>query len=250
MGPEDIGTCTLRNSFNYAPAIHIEKVNNPTLVRGDLDPPAQVTSSYVVTNPGNTALHGVTVIDDTCGPVTPVPTSGPNAGDTDGDAVLDPGEAWQFNCTLPIQESITDDPINMTNSVVVAGTDPTGTVVTDNATDDYEVVTPAIRVVKDVEGGGQGPQNEITVPVGTDVTYTYAVTNHGNVPLTDVATDGRHPAVRVADVRGRGHGWRRRARPDRDVDVHLRRSADRHGDEHRDRGGYPDAGDAGRPSGH
>ena len=35
---EEIGTCTLWNSYNYEPEIAIEKVNAPTEVRGDLDP--------------------------------------------------------------------------------------------------------------------------------------------------------------------------------------------------------------------
>ena len=64
VGPEDIATCTLRNSFNYAPAIALAKVNTPTIVRGDLTPPAEVTSNYVATNTGNTPLSGVSVTDD------------------------------------------------------------------------------------------------------------------------------------------------------------------------------------------
>ena len=45
---QEIVTCTVYNSFNYAPAIQLEKVNSPTEVRGDLRPPAPVTvASYL-----------------------------------------------------------------------------------------------------------------------------------------------------------------------------------------------------------
>ena len=80
---QEIVTCKVYNSFDYAPAIHLEKVNNPTEVRGDLadnpnpgDPPATVTSSYTVTNPGNTPLASVHVTDDKCAKVEPVPLTG------------------------------------------------------------------------------------------------------------------------------------------------------------------------------
>jgi uncharacterized repeat protein (TIGR01451 family) len=195
MGPEDIATCTLKNSFNYAPAINVTKVNTPTGVRGDLDPPATVTSNYVVTNPGNTPLHAVTLVDGplipeapadgTCAPVTPVPPL-PNAGDTDRDGLLDPGEAWQFTCTQDVQESLSTAPINVDNTVTATGTDPTGTHVSDTATDDYDVFTPGIHVEKTVRSATQDPGNLITVTAGTPVTYTYAVTNTGNVALANV----------------------------------------------------------------
>ena len=112
-------------------------------MRGDLTPPAQVTSTYMVTNPGNTTLSGVTVSDDTCGPVDPVPATGTNVGDTDADGRLDPGEAWRFTCTHPVQQSLTTAPINVVNHATVTGTDPRGVVVNAAATDDYDVVTPA-----------------------------------------------------------------------------------------------------------
>jgi uncharacterized repeat protein (TIGR01451 family) len=196
VGPEDIATCTLRNNFVYAPAIALQKSNSPTLVRGDLDPPATVTSSYTATNPGNTALSGVTVTDDTCGPVDPVPATGTNVGDTDGDGRLDPGEAWRFTCTHPVQQSVAKTPVTVTNTANVTGTDPRGVVVTDTATANYAVVTPAIQVVKTVGAGGIPPLNQITVSAGTTVTYHYAVTNQGNVPLQAVTlTDDTPPCT-------------------------------------------------------
>ena len=68
---QEIVTCTVYNSFNYAPDIALTKVNSPTEVRGDLDPPAHVTSTYRVTNPGNTPLVGGHGDRRPCGPVAP-----------------------------------------------------------------------------------------------------------------------------------------------------------------------------------
>ncbi len=64
----EIVTCTVYNSYDYDPAIEITKVNDPAVIRGDLNPAcAQVTSTYEVSNPGNTPLSQVGVTDDRCG---------------------------------------------------------------------------------------------------------------------------------------------------------------------------------------
>ena len=123
----EIGTCALWNSFDYQPAILLTKANTPTSVRGDLDPPAVVTSTYVATNPGNTPLVDVFVVDNKCGPATPVPPVGFNVGDTNQNGRLETGEAWQFSC---VREAVTSEVppagITVVNTAVVQGTDPSG----------------------------------------------------------------------------------------------------------------------------
>jgi len=181
----EIGTCTVYNSFNYAPAIQITKSNDPTVVRGDLDPGAAVTSAYLVTNPGNTPLSNVTVTDDKCGPVQPVPATGANAGDADGDGMLDVGEQWQFTCTRAMTSSAGEsEATTVTNTATVNGTDPAGTQVSDTADADVSLYVPGISLVKLVNGA-----KTTTVPVTdplTSVTYSYTATNTGNTPLTGV----------------------------------------------------------------
>lgn len=51
-----------------------------------------VTYTYTVTNPGVVAMHDVVVTDDKCDQVSRV------YGDTNGDNLLDPGEAWTYSC--------------------------------------------------------------------------------------------------------------------------------------------------------
>ena len=128
---QEIVTCTVYNSFDYDPEIALTKVNAPTEVRGDLDPPATVTSTYDVTNPGNTPLANVTVTDDRCGPVTPVPAGGSNVGDADRQRPARPSEEWQFTCTRRSPRRVeAAGGTRPRQHGDVNGTDPTGTTVT------------------------------------------------------------------------------------------------------------------------
>jgi uncharacterized repeat protein (TIGR01451 family) len=200
---QEIGTCKLYNSYDYAPDIALTKVNSPTEVRGDLDPPAQVTSTFHVTNPGNTPLSAVTVVDDVCGPVAPVPPSGPNSGDTDGDGKLDPGESWLFRCAKGVSTSASTDPDGqkVVNTAEASGVDPVGTTVTDDANDEVDAFNPAISLTKLVDGA-----DSVTIPAGQSVTYTYAVTNEGNTPLENVILSDDTPPCQNPTLDTNGNG--------------------------------------------
>ena len=93
-----------------------------------------VTYTYTVTNPGNAPLADVTVTDDKCGPVTLT------GGDTDSDALLDPGESWKFTCTATLS-----NPGQITNTGTVKGKDPIGQEV--SATDTAVVTVLEIEVL-------------------------------------------------------------------------------------------------------
>ncbi len=188
---QEIVTCTLYNSFDYEPQIGLTKLNAPTEVRGDLHPPTEVTSSYEVTNPGNTPLSDIGIVDNRCGPVQPVVSGAANVGDVNQDGLLDPGETWQFTCTQPVQVSVTRTPggQNITNTATVSGIDPAGTLVTATAADDVDVFTPLITLDKRVNGADQA-----TISTGETADYTYDVTNAGNTPLGTVSlTDDTPP---------------------------------------------------------
>ena len=192
---QEIVTCTVYNSYDYDPAIALTKVNTPTVVRGDLNPPARITSNFSVTNPGNTSLANVSVTDDRCGPVQPtqpIPVGSVNDGDIDpANGRLDLSETWHFSCEQEIQTPASTDPAgqNVVNTADAVGTDPTGTDVTDTAADDVDAFNPAISLTKLVNG-----QEQVTIPQGQNVTYTYAATNEGNTPLGSITlTDNTPP---------------------------------------------------------
>jgi len=177
----EIGTCTVYNSFDYAPAIAITKVNTPTEIRGDLVPPTPVTSTYEVTNPGNTPLSNIVLSDDRCSPVTPA-IGQPNAGDINGNDKLDVTETWVYTCNRVVRAAASVlGALNVINTATVQGTDPSGELVTATDQDDVDVYIPAITLTKAANG-----QDAVAILTGEQVTYTYAATNTGDTPLGSV----------------------------------------------------------------
>jgi uncharacterized repeat protein (TIGR01451 family) len=151
----------------HDPSIHVEKTaSDTTLGVGG----GSVTYTYVVTNTGNVPLTDVTVSDNKCSPVTY------SSGDTDGDNKLDLTESWTFTCTVTITETTT----NVGTATGYDGEDKVSD--TDEATVTVEqpVLAASIHVEKTVL--------PLTLPAtGGDVTYTYVVSNTGDLPLTNVS---------------------------------------------------------------
>ena len=156
----------------------------------------------MVANTGNVTLHGVTVTDDRLGAITCPATQ------------LAPGKS--MTCEADYAATQADvDAGQIANAAVVTGHPPTGPPVTGG---DTAVVT-AVHAAAHRAGQDGVPRRSSTRP-GEKITYTYTVTNTGNVTLhgVTVADDrlgrGRLPAVgagapRVDDLRG-GHRSRRR----------------------------------------
>ena len=152
-----------------APAIAIDKTADPaTLPAGG----GSVTYTYVVTNAGNVPLADVVVTDDKCAPVT-----GPAAGgDANSNGKLDLTESWTFSCTTTLTATTTNvGTANATwdDSPVTPATDSATVTVAQSATQ------PGISIDKTAD-----PTTRLQRWLGT---YTYVVTNTGNVALTHVS---------------------------------------------------------------
>ncbi len=172
------------------PSIKIEKATNGV----DADTPTgpaipvggAVTWTYEVTNPGNVPLSNIIVTDNQG--VTPVYTS----GDTNGDNLLDVNETWIFEATgvaVPGQYA---------NIGTVVGTPPTGPDVTDSDPSHYFGI-PIDMAVINIEKATNGVDADLPtgpfIPVGDTVTWTYVVTNPGNVPLSNIIVTDNRPGV-------------------------------------------------------
>ncbi|WP_197046529.1 DUF7507 domain-containing protein, partial [Planktothrix paucivesiculata] len=130
---------------------------------------SDVTWTYTVTNPGNVPLSNVSLTDDQQGQITNL-----TDGD-DGNQILDPGETWVYTATGIA--GIGD----YSNTGTVAG-DYNGTPVTAQDPSNYFGANPQIQINKVTNG-----VDNLQVLAGSDVTWTYTVTNPGNVPLSNVS---------------------------------------------------------------
>jgi uncharacterized repeat protein (TIGR01451 family) len=160
----------------------------------------QITYTFTVTNTGNVTVSAIEIDDATIGvsglAITP--------------STLAPGQSGTATATYTITQTDLDNG-SITNTATATGTDPNGDPVSDdsdagtdpdgNPIDDPETVdsdgdgdptndptvtdldqNPAISLVKSAAVGGTGA-------VGDQITYTFTVTNTGNVTVSAIEID-------------------------------------------------------------
>lgn len=174
------------------PDINIEKATNgedADIPTGPFIPVGNsVTWTYVVTNTGNVPLSNIVVTDNQG--VTPVYVS----GDTNDDNFLDLDETWIF------EAAGTAVPGQYANIGSVVGTPPSGPNVTDSDPSHYIGFysdRPNINIEKATNGVDADTPTGPPIPIGGAVTWTYVVTNPGNVPLSDVVVTDNQGVVPV-----------------------------------------------------
>ena len=163
----------------YTPAITLTK--SPSVPTVNLNVPTPVTYTYVATNSGNMTLTDVTVKDDLgpndCSPVAPVAPATPPI-------TLAPGASQTFSCTTTLTPATTD-PIENIADVVGTPAFPTPTPPGGNGPvgPDVTAQAPAVVTVVDQQLVLTKTVNKPVILPNTEVTYTYTLTNPGNVTL-------------------------------------------------------------------
>jgi large repetitive protein len=192
------------NYFGDAPGIHTVKFVNgqdadsppgPTVPVG-----STLTFTYVVTNTGNVPLANVVVTDNKLGGISSF------TGDTNGNGLLDLTETWVYTQTAT---AVAGQQTNVGTAVAQDANNPPGATVTNNNPANYfgGSDAPAIKIVKFVNGQDADSPPGPTVPVGSTLTFTYVVTNTGNVPLANVVvTDDKLGPITsfTGDTNGNG----------------------------------------------
>ena len=154
-----------------------------------------IAYSYVVTNVGNVNLTSVAVADPTIGPVTcpAVPAGGLTIGDSVTCTADNPHTVVQAD----IDAGQVTDTATATGVGQAGGTSPPSNRST--ATVPTVAAAPAVSIQK--SGAVDPPADQGSVKVGDTISYSYVVTNTGNVTLDSVAvSDATVGPVTCPDV--------------------------------------------------
>jgi hypothetical protein len=190
------------NYFGAVAAIGIDKdticgTDGDSVEGGKILVGSPITWVYTVTNAGNVALSNVNVTDDQAG-VTPTAVLGVdgggdsdsthNVGDNNNNDLLDTDETWIFSAAGLATEGVYSNTGTATGDFTDA--DDVKSTPDDSDTSGYTGVTAAIHLEKVTTGtDGNGVEHTgdgISIQAGTSVTWTYTVTNTGDVPLSGV----------------------------------------------------------------
>ncbi|TPI82639.1 hypothetical protein [Mesorhizobium sp. B2-8-9] len=171
--------------FGADPEIAINKVTVDGGTKGDglnILSGEAISWEYTVTNVGNVALSGVTVTDSDSGvtPVAVLADATHNIGDTNLNGKLDLDEAWIYTASGVAGKG------SYSNIGTASGsfTDDASHTGSDTATDgsSYFGADPHITLDKKTNG----VDHDLNIFQGQAVTWTYDVTNDGNVALANV----------------------------------------------------------------
>jgi len=153
-----------------APAIDLDKSASPGTYSAEGD---VITYTFVVTNTGNVTLTDVSVSD----PLPGLSAITPESVDS-----LAPGDSQEFTATYTITQDDVDAG-SVDNTATATGTfDDVEYTATDSETVTGPAAAPAIDLDKSASPGTYSAEGDV-------ITYTFVVTNTGNVTLTDVRID-------------------------------------------------------------
>jgi uncharacterized repeat protein (TIGR01451 family) len=198
---------TAKVTLGNTPRIDVTKAANPILITNAKvgDP---VTYTYTLTNPGPVSLFNVNLVDDNGTPsfvtddvtinatgtfrngaqIVGAPGLTGGLTDLDNDGAADDlavGATTNATYTGALTQKALDDGF-VTNIVTGKGTDSKGTPVTDTATAKVDVTKPStppkLKLVK-TAGAIQNHDCDPNPTPGDTVTYTYEITNLGEVPV-------------------------------------------------------------------
>ena len=205
--PDDPTDTTIPQS----PSINIDKTSSLDLgTDGVVSVGDVITYTYTVTNTGNVTVFDVVVTEDasnfTGSGSLPSPTYVSGGSDQDGESDIADLAVGTGTILYTATYAITQADINagiITNQAVASGTDPNGDPVSDESDDPNDATnadsngdgnpddptdttipqSPSINIDKtsSLDLGTDG-----VVSVGDVITYTYTVTNTGNVTVFDV----------------------------------------------------------------
>jgi len=148
------------------------------------------TFTYVVANTGNVALGSVTVTDDHGTPGDSSDDFSPTlqSGDTNSNGRLDTSESWTYQATRTVTAGqYTNIGTATGNPVDSGGVDIAGIAdATASDPSNHFGATAGIHVVKSVNGDDANTTTGPLLPIGATATFTYVVTNTGNVPLATI----------------------------------------------------------------
>ncbi len=186
--------------YVLVPGIHIEKLTNgddadlptgPSIEVGSV-----VTWSYVVTNTGDVALSNITVTDNQAG-VVPTYMS----GDGNSNELLDIDETWTYQATGTATAG------QYVNIATVTGRYNEQTV-TDEDPSHYFGGQAGIQIKKYTNDEDADVPTGPYITPGATVTWTYVVSNTGNVAIGNILVTDSEAAVTPSYVSGDdGNGW-------------------------------------------
>lgn len=189
-----VGDLDPSHYFGADPGIDVEKLTNGI----DADTPAEapqipvggpVTWAYFVTNTGNDALDGIVLSDDVEGPIACPQTT------------LAAGETMVCEASGVATRGL------YANTASVTGVDTTGTTVTDTDPSHYLGTITGIDVEKATNGDDADVPTGPFLRPGDPVTWTYTVTNPGDIPIVGVTLvddQGVTPVFQGGDAGGDG----------------------------------------------
>jgi uncharacterized repeat protein (TIGR01451 family) len=153
------------------PGIALAKTADPP----EVDEGDNITYTFTVTNTGNTPLSGVSVSDNMVDEITYV------GGDENVNELLDTDETWIFTGTYTTSA---DDPDVLKNTAEVSGRDTLEQSVSDTDSASVALIRPFVPMPGIALAKTAEPAR---VHEGDEITYTFTVTNTGNMPLSNVA---------------------------------------------------------------